>query len=84
MTRLHGLFSGQASDERQSPKDVAIQEARNAAQRVMSAAEPVELRPQAKQMRRLQHQIAERFHLRSYSVGREPNRRVRFLPSVPR
>lgn len=81
---LHDLFSGQAMDERQTPRDLALQEARNAAQRVMAAAMPVELRPQSKQMRRLQHQIAERFHLRSYSVGREPNRRVRFLPSVPR
>lgn len=81
---LHDLFSGQAVDEKQSPKDLALQEARNAAQRVMAQAEPVELRPQGKQMRRLQHQIAERFHLRSYSVGREPNRRVRFLPTVPR
>jgi hypothetical protein len=84
LARLHDLFSGQAVDEKQSPKDLALQEARNAAQRVMAQAEPVELRPQGKQMRRLQHQIAERYHLRSYSVGREPNRRVRFLPTVPR
>lgn len=84
LSRLHDLFSGQATDEKQSPRDLALQEARNAAQRVMAAAEPVELRPQSKPMRRLQHQIAERFHLRSYSVGREPNRRVRFLPTVPR
>jgi hypothetical protein len=84
LSRLHDLFSGQASDERQSPRDLALQEARNAAQRVMAQAEAVELRPQSKPMRRLQHQIAERFHLRSYSVGREPNRRVRFLPTVPR
>ena len=84
LSRLHDLFSGQATDERQSPRDLALQEARNAAQRVMAQAEPVELRPQSKPMRRLQHQIAERFHLRSYSVGREPNRRVRFLPTVPR
>ena len=84
LSRLHDLFSSQASEEKQSPRDLALQEARNAAQRVMAAAEPVELRPQGKQMRRLQHQIAERYHLRSYSVGREPNRRVRFLPTVPR
>ncbi len=84
LSRLHDLFSAQASDEKQSPRDLALQEARNAAQRVMAQAEPVELRAQGKQMRRLQHQIAERFHLRSYSVGREPNRRVRFLPTVPR
>ena len=84
LSRLHDLFSGQAADEKQSPKDLALQEARNAAQRVMAQAEPVELRAQGKHMRRLQHQIAERYHLRSYSVGREPNRRVRFLPTVPR
>ena len=84
LSRLHDLFSTQAMDEKQTPRDLALQEARNAAQRVMAQAEPVELRAQGKHMRRLQHQIAERYHLRSYSVGREPNRRVRFLPTVPR
>jgi len=55
-----------------------------ALQRVLSEAEPVELRPQAKPLRRVQHQLAARYHLRSYSVGREPHRRVRFLPSLGR
>ena len=39
---------------------------------------------QPKTLRRLQHQLAARYHLRSYSVGREPHRRVRFLPSPGR
>ncbi len=76
--RLNGLFN--AGDSGNTPRQMAVEEARRAAQRVMAEAEAVELRPQTKPQRRLQHQIAERFHLRSYSVGRDPNRRVRFLP----
>ncbi|MDQ3812934.1 MAG: AAA family ATPase [Armatimonadota bacterium] len=84
LSRLNELFSTGVNEGHLSPREMAIQEARNAAQRVLAEAEPVELRPQSKLLRRLQHQLAERYHLRSYSVGREPNRRVRFLPSIRR
>jgi len=84
MSRLNELFSAQTNGGQSSPRDIATQEARAAIQRVLSEAEPVELRPQIKALRRLQHQLAQRYHLRSYSVGREPHRRVRFLPSVGR
>lgn len=82
-SRLNGLFGAQ-TEQRLSPRDMALQEARNAVQRVLDEAEPVDLRPQGKTIRSLQHQLAERYHLRSYSVGREPNRRVRFLPRIAR
>ncbi|MBV9468189.1 MAG: AAA family ATPase [Abitibacteriaceae bacterium] len=84
LSRLNDLFSAQLSDSHMTAREMAIQEARNAVQHVLAEAEPVELRPQAKTMRRLQHQLAARYHLRSYSVGREPQRRVRFLPSIGR
>jgi stage III sporulation protein SpoIIIAA len=83
VSRLNELYSDHIGTG-MTPKDLAMQEANSAAQRVLSEAEPVELRPQGKQMRRLQHQLAAKFHLRSYSVGHEPNRRVRFLPSLTR
>ncbi|MDF2441532.1 MAG: hypothetical protein JWN98_2516 [Abditibacteriota bacterium] len=92
MSRLNDIFGNPAAAKAstasgrnqsdQSPREIATQEARNAAQRVLKEAGPVELRPQGKTLRRLQHQLAERYHLRSYSVGREPNRRVRFLPTI--
>ncbi|HVF10849.1 MAG TPA: R3H domain-containing nucleic acid-binding protein [Abditibacteriaceae bacterium] len=84
MARLNELFSAPAAGSQTSPRDLATQEARAAIQRVLADAEPVELRPQIKALRRLQHQLAQRYHLRSYSVGREPHRRVRFLPSIGR
>jgi stage III sporulation protein SpoIIIAA len=84
LSRLNDLYAQQSGDGPGSARDMAVKEAQNAAQRVLAEAEPVELRPQGKQMRRMQHQLAQRFHLRSYSVGREPNRRVRFLPSIGR
>ena len=87
--RLNDLFGelnsqGESEKSASSPRELALDEARNAAQRVLKEAEPVDLRPQAQTLRRLQHQLAERYHLRSYSVGREPQRRVRFLPNVRR
>jgi stage III sporulation protein SpoIIIAA len=84
LARLTDLYAAQLGDGQTSPRDMAIREAQNAVQRVLQEAEPVELRPQGKMLRRVQHQMAERFHLRSYSVGREPNRRVRYLPSLGR
>ncbi len=84
LARLTDLFSTQVGEGNLSARDLALREAQNAAQRVMAEAEPVELRPQGKPLRRVQHQLAEKFHLRSYSVGREPNRRVRFLPRLAR
>ena len=39
----------------------------------------VELSPQNSQVRRMQHQMAERYNLTSRSRGKEPNRRVRIF-----
>lgn len=84
LSRLNDLFSGPIHEGRLTQRELALQEARTAVERVVSDGEPVELRPQAKTLRRLQHQLAQRFHVRSYSIGREPHRRVRFLPSLGR
>jgi nucleoside-triphosphatase THEP1 len=64
-----------------SRRDSAIQEAELAVQSVLRNQIPVELSPQNAALRRLQHELAGKNHLRSYSVGREPNRRVRILPA---
>jgi len=82
--RLNDLWSQPGVDGGQSPRDLAVQEAKDAAARVLGQAQPVELRPQIKSLRRLQHQIAERYHLRSFSIGREPHRRVKLVPAPGR
>ena len=83
VARLNDLYNAAGAGE-ESPRELAIREAKEAATRVMEGAAPVELRPQMKSLRRLQHQIAERYHLKSFSVGRDPHRRVKVVPSVGR
>ena len=64
----------------QDPVTEAMSEAEDAIHTVMSQARAVELTPQRAYIRRLQHELAQRFNLSSQSRGREPQRRVRILP----
>jgi stage III sporulation protein SpoIIIAA len=61
------------------PVAAALQEAEDAASRVLDGEHVVELRPQSPYIRRLQHQIAEKYRLPSQSAGKEPHRRVRIF-----
>jgi stage III sporulation protein SpoIIIAA len=63
-----------------NPVDQALQEAEEAARKVLERSEPVELSPQVAYIRKLQHEIAERYNIASRSEGREPFRRVKFYP----
>ena len=77
------LLSMQADGRRQQdPVLDAMTEAEEAIQTVMSQDRPVELTPQRAYIRRLQHELAQRFNLTSRSRGREPQRRVRILPGA--
>ena len=59
--------------------DEALQEAHDAAQRVMEGEEDmVTLLPQAAYIRRLQHMLADKYDVTSRSAGREPQRHVTF------
>jgi hypothetical protein len=58
----------------------AMTEAEEAIHTVMQQDRPIELTPQRAYIRRLQHELAQRFNLSSQSRGREPQRRVRILP----
>jgi stage III sporulation protein SpoIIIAA len=51
-----------------------------AVESVVGAGAPVDLAPQRSYVRRLQHQVAQRHHLASRSVGLEPRRFVRIMP----
>jgi stage III sporulation protein SpoIIIAA len=64
----------------QDPVIDAMTEAEDAIHTVISQDRPVELAPQRAYIRRLQHELAQRFNLTSQSRGREPQRRVRILP----
>jgi stage III sporulation protein SpoIIIAA len=68
--------SGSALD----PTTEAIAEAEEAIGHVLTnGANAVELSPQNAYIRRLQHQVAERYNLASRSRGKEPNRRVKIF-----
>ena len=60
--------------------EIALEEARQAISQVMNRQEPMELAPRKAYIRRLQHQLVERFNLASRSIGDEPMRRLRILP----
>ena len=56
---------------------IALREAEEAVHQVMLHSKPIELSPQSSYIRRLQHQLAEKYNLQTRSTGAEPNRRVR-------
>ncbi len=56
---------------------LALAEAQEAVDKVKCGQETVELTPQSRYIRRLQHLIAERNALSSQSTGKDPHRRVR-------
>ena len=64
----------------QRPTDVALQEAKAAAEKLIAGDdEEVALNPQNSYIRRLQHEFAGSHNLESRSSGREPLRRVRLF-----
>ena len=62
-------------------EEEALREAQEGVDRVMSYGQPVELAPQASEVRRLQHMLVEGMGLGSYSRGEMPWRRVIVLPT---
>ncbi len=59
------------------PVEEAIEETEQAISQVLAKSQAVDLSPQNAYIRRLQHEMAERYNLASRSFGREPHRRVR-------
>jgi hypothetical protein len=75
---LRELFERPQSNE--SAEERALREAEEGVEYVLATAQPYELSPQNAYLRRLQHQLIEKYRLLSESVGDEPRRRVRILP----
>ena len=63
-------------DRRVSDVVVAMSEAEDAITAVMQGATVTALRPQSSRIRRMQHEMAERYNLSSRSRGRDPFRHV--------
>ncbi len=72
---LKSLSAGWGGDGRQRIAE-AMEETEDAVVQVIDGGPSVELSPQSSYIRRLQHQLAERYNLGSASLGREPQRRV--------
>jgi hypothetical protein len=66
---------GGATDER------STEEVESAIEMVLQSGKPFELSPAPAPMRKIQHRLAESRRLASESVGEEPNRRLRILPT---
>ena len=64
------------------PQLQAMEEAEAAISSVLDNVDAVELRPQSSYIRRLQHQMAERYNLRSRSRGQGSDRRVEIFRSA--
>jgi hypothetical protein len=58
--------------------DTAMQEAEDAANRILGGETTVKLAPQRSHIRRLQHMLGQRYNVASVSQGREPERAVMF------
>ena len=58
--------------------DRAMDEAEEAANKVLSGEQTVHLAPQRSYIRRLQHLLGQRYNVASVSQGREPDRAVMF------
>lgn len=60
----------------------ALQETEDAMATCWSNPARLSCRRKASYIRRLQHQLAERYNLGSRSLGREPYRRVQIFPRI--
>ncbi len=74
-TALRDVFNLGSIDS----EEVALREAEEGIYQVLLTNQAIELSPQTSYVRRMQHQLAEKYRLQSRSTGLEPNRRVRIF-----
>ncbi|HEX3557301.1 MAG TPA: R3H domain-containing nucleic acid-binding protein [Thermoanaerobaculia bacterium] len=67
-------------DDHLSLDEAAVREVEEAVDEALELGRPVELSPRNNHLRRLQHELVERFGLTSESKGQEPYRRVVVYP----
>jgi len=74
-----GLANIYRIEERPDSVATALMETEEAIEELRRSGEPVELSPQNAFIRRLQHQLAEKYDLVTRSTGKAPRRRVRIF-----
>jgi len=77
---LRAFFGIGDAGDLQAQDEEALREVEDAIDAVLDQGHPVELPPRNNHLRRLQHQIVERYGLSSTSKGEEPYRRVVVFP----
>ncbi|HEV8354444.1 MAG TPA: R3H domain-containing nucleic acid-binding protein [bacterium] len=75
---LRSIF--EVEEEVEDEQEVALREVEEAISEALKSTQPVELSPQNSYVRRLQHQLIQRYGLASESRGEEPFRRVVVFP----
>ncbi len=73
------LASIYGMDIQEDPMTTAMRETEDAITQVLSQSQPIDLSPQNAYVRRLQHQMAEKYNLASKSQGKEPHRHVKIF-----
>lgn len=80
-----GAFAGQiAQTPFEDEMEMAMREAQEAVEKALAEKIAVELAPRRSYIRRVQHELVEKHHLTSVSIGDEPNRRLKVLPPKSR
>jgi stage III sporulation protein SpoIIIAA len=74
-----GLSNVYRVEERSDSVAQALKEAEEAIEEIKRTGQTVELSPQNAFIRRLQHQLAEKYHLATKSTGKAPRRRVQIF-----
>jgi stage III sporulation protein SpoIIIAA len=64
-------------DVKTDPTERALEDARQGINRVLAGSNQIDLAPQPPNLRRMQHELAQRHNLVSRSYGKDPRRRVR-------
>ncbi len=80
LLQLRGDRGAGARGPKRDPMVDVFRETEEAIAKVLEEGRPVELPPANSYVRRVQHQLANRYNLESRSSGKEPMRRVKILP----
>lgn len=80
VNQIEGLLRSIFDVEDVDDQEVALREVEEAISEVLSTTQPAELSPQNSYIRRLQHQLIQRYGLASESRGEDPFRRVVIFP----
>ena len=59
--------------------ELALQEAKNAIDKILEGAKNIELKPQNQQIRKLQHELVEQYKLTGKSIGEGSERRLKIV-----